>query len=73
MPRLAPLQATNRAEVKGQSCNTETIDGANIPLTLRGAERSSMQGERETRELGDEVVFLSLFHYPRPCSGRSQR
>lgn len=33
------LQATNRAEVKGQGCNTQTIDGANIPPTPRRAER----------------------------------
>lgn len=51
--RSATLQATNRGGVKGQSCNTQTIDGANIPLTLRWAERrgrSSMHGEKKRIE-----------------------
>lgn len=35
IPRSPILQATNTAEVKSQHGNTQTIDGANIPLTLR--------------------------------------
>lgn len=46
IPRSTTEQAANRAGVKGQRCNTETIDGANIPLTLRGAERSSVQQQQ---------------------------
>ena len=46
IPGSTTVQAANRAGVKGQRCNTETIDGANIPLTLRGAGRSSVQQQQ---------------------------
>lgn len=44
IPRSTELHAANRAEVKGQSCNIETIDGANIPLTLRGGGKGQKGG-----------------------------
>lgn len=60
--RSAMLQATNRGGVKGQSCNTQTIDGANIPLTLRWAERRgrSSMGGGELRA-GRQVYLVAKF------------
>lgn len=58
IPRSTTEQAANRAGVKGQRCNTETIDGANIPLTLRGAERSSVQQKQRHERATTSGWFL---------------
>lgn len=62
--RSATLQATNRGGVKGQSCNTQTIDGANIPWPWdeqRGEGGAACRGKRKELRAGRQVYLVAKF------------